>query len=207
MMRKYCLLGILIWGLSGCATLHTADRSACAQNHRLPSFFAQGEQLAAFRLQAQAKQYGLEGILQIKKQAEETYEVTLFSNVGAYRLLQGTLTREGMQYSYLAPGADQSAVQVRVERFLTLLLIPSLSQGSCKVKKESVQISYKHPIKKYEYAFGASYPQQAIGPKPFGKTYLTFDEYQPYGQNQLPHTLWYRDGKIYVSLTLLRLKK
>lgn len=205
MMRKFWGLCVLISLLSACASVPV--RPACKAAFVRPSFFEHGEKLAAFRVSATAKEYGLEGILQIKKLEADKYEITIFSTVGAYRLLQATLSHQGTEYTFLAPGVDHTAVQIRVERFLNLLLMPSLSAGVCKVKKDNVRVSYKHPIKIYEYPAGQIYPQTLTGPKAFGKLYMTFLDYQLYEGQQLPHTLHYQDGRIKITLTLLRLKK
>jgi len=206
-MKRFCILWAVVWSLGACASLPANYHTICSEQINRPSFFAQGETLAAFRMKSHTDQYGLEGILQIKKQGEEQYEIIVFSNVGAYRLLQGILTREGMKYTYLAPSIDRVVLRVKVERFLTLLLIPSLSQGKCKVKKDDGRVSDKHPIKKYQYPAGEAYPVLVTTPKPFGTVYLNFADYEPYEEGKMPHTLSYTDGKIEVSLTLLRLKK
>ena len=149
----------------------------------------------------------VEGILQIKKTAEETYEVTAFSTAGAYRLLQATLTRDGAQYSFLVPALDRDAVRVRAERFLSLLLFPAQTMGSCKTKSQRVRVNYKHAPMTYVYEAGEMYPEELIGPKSFGKVHLQFDDYQAYEGGQIPHKLYYKDGKVEAKLTLLRLKK
>ena len=149
----------------------------------------------------------IEGILQIKKTAEETYEVTMFSTAGAYRFLQATLTREGANYNFLVPGADHSAVRVKVERFLGLLLFPSQTMGSCKTKSQRVRVNYKHAPMTYTYNIGKIYPDELTGPKSFGHVHLRFEDYQPYEDGQLPHKLYYEDGRIRADLVLLRIKK
>lgn len=200
------LLGFIILG--GCATVPSGAPSMCGGNLARPSYFAQGEKLAAFRVDARAKGKELAGILQIKKQDAQQYEIMIFSAVGAYRLLQGTLTREGMKYSFLSPAVNHVSVKVRVERFLNLLLLPSLSEGVCKYKKDELHVHYKHPIKKYIYLDGAQYPSEVTGPKAFGKLHLHFADYAPYGEEgALPYTLHYKDGEVILDLTLLRLKK
>lgn len=205
-MKQIFVLIMMGCILAGCASIPRGGMEACLTERLVPSFFAQGEKLAAFRMTATTKGYGLDGILQIKKQDTDQYEVTVFSNVGAYRLLQATLTREQTQYAFLAPGLNHTAVQIRIERFLNLLLMPSLSQGDCKATKQGAVVSYKHPIKKYSYVEKSPYPQELTGPKAFGKVHLQFNQYEPYKEVQMPQVLSYQDGKIEVQLTLLRLK-
>lgn len=205
-MKRILILLVVMSALTGCATLPKGAVSACLVERSQLSFFAQGEKLVAFRMTAITGDYGLDGILQIKKQATDQYEVTVFSNVGAYRLLQATVTREAVQYAYLAPGVNHTAVQIKVERFLNLLLISPQSQGVCRATREGAQVNYKHPIKKYSYVSNNTYPIKLTGPKAFGKVHFLFEQYEPHGEVQLPQVLHYQDGKIQVDLTLLRLK-
>ena len=203
-MKKilFLLTGFLLLG--ACASVPV---QSCGENLVRPYFFERGEKLAAFRMILSAGEQEIEGILQIKKTADETYDVTIFSTAGAYRLLQATLTREEMQYSFLVPGADRAAVRVRTERFLNLLLFPSKSTGSCKIKSNRMRVQYKHAPMVYTYEAGDNYPEELTGPKSFGKVHLRFEDYQEYEEELLPHRLYYKDGKVQVDLTLLRLKK
>ena len=203
-MKRILYFLFIVLFASGCASL---PKQSCEVGLMRPYFFEQGEKLAAFRMILSAGSMEIEGILQIKKTDVEQYDITIFSTAGAYRMLQATLTREGAQYSFLVPSADRSAVRIKAERFLSLLLFPAQSAGSCKVKNEGVRVHYKHAPMMYEYEKGAKYPEELIGPKFLGKVHLTFEDYKPYEDGQLPHQLHYRDGKVKVDLTLLRLKK
>ena len=203
-MKKLLFLCAGLLCLGACASVPVGS---CGENLARPYFFEQGEKIAAFRMLLSAGEQNIEGILQIKKTADEKYEVTIFSTAGAYRLLQATLTRDGAQYSFLIPAIDRSAVRIKAERFLSLLLFPSQTRGSCKIKADKWQVNYKHAPMTYLYETDQTYPAELIGPKSLGRVYLTFTDYQPYESGQLPHKLHYRDGKIRVDLTLLRLKK
>jgi len=203
-MKRILLFILLLIGLAGCATLSVQP---CGEELARPYFFEKGENLVAFRMMLQAKEQQIEAILQIKKIAEETYDITVFSTAGAYRMLQVTLTREEAKYSFLVPSADHAVVRIKAERFFKLLLFPSQSIGKCNIKKGQRQVAYKHSPMVYTYDMEEDYPQRLTGPKSFGKVYLTFEDYEPYEDTQLPHQLHYKDGKIQADLTLLRLKK
>ena len=194
--------GLLVLG--ACASVPV---QSCGENLARPYFFEQGETLAAFRLTVVRGEQGLDGILQIKKIGDETYEVTLYAVAGGYRIFQATLTREKTEYTFLTPAADHGAVRIKAERFLNLLLFPAQSQGKCKVKSDRVRVRYKHAPMVYTYDVAETYPAQLTGPKSFGKVKLYFEDYEPYEDGQLPHTLHYKDGKVQIDLTLLRLKK
>ena len=203
-MKKILLMGLTICFMSACASIPTQP---CKEKRVRPYFFERGEELAAFRVNVKARQQAIDGILQIKKTAAETYEVTLYSVVGAYRILQATLTRARIDYNFIIPAANNVTVRVKTERFLNLLLFPAQSTGKCKAKSDNVRVSYKHAPMRYEYDLEESYPEELIGPKSFGRVHLKFDDYQPYEEGQLPHKLHYKDGKIEADLTLLRLKQ
>jgi hypothetical protein len=203
-MKKILFLCVSLLCLGACASV---PRQSCSENLARPYFFTQGEKIAAFRINLMVGAQQVDGILQIKKTGDEKYDATLFSTAGAYRLLQATLTREGTQYTFLIPAIDRSAVHIRTERFLSLLLFPSKTRGSCKIKTDGVQVNYKHAPMSYVYESDKNYPHELIGPKSFGRVYLTFADYQPYEGGQLPHKLHYKDGKVQADLTLLRLKK
>ena len=193
--------------LNACASLPKGRMGACEQKRVRPSYFAQGEKLAAFRANIHIQDQALAGILQIKKTGEEQYDITVFSEVAGYRLLQATLGREGIKYNFIAPAINYTVVQTRIERSLNLLLLPSLSEGTCKIRQNDVRINYKQPAQKYIYLGGAVYPSELVGAKTFGKLHLYFADYRPYEEGELPYYLHYRDGAVELDLTLLRLKK
>lgn len=200
-----CLLTVL---LGACASAPFRS-GACADGMRLrPDYFASGEKLVAFRFSASAYGYGLDGILQIKKNDGETYAVTLLASAGAYRLMRGVLSRDGMTYSFLAKEADRPAAKAKAESLLKLLLFPPSSLKNCREKDGKLLLTYRDDATvRYEYAPQRVYPDALTYKKTFGTVRLAFDGYTPYEKGELPHYLYYRDGAAEAELVLLTVKK
>ncbi len=204
-MRKFFLLYITIIFLCACASLPKTEQTDCLDGLVRPSFFAQ-EELAAFRFTVQAHNYGLDGILQIKKQAPQQYEVTVFTAAGGYRLLQASVSREKVEYSFVAAVLDRSAVRAKTARFLKLLLIPSVCEAKCRVNSDVRKVYCKHSSYTYKYPASQRYPAEVSVSKGWGRARLTFNQYMPYGAGELPSLLHYQDGAVALDLALLRLK-
>ncbi len=199
----------LVWCgvlLTGCAS--APIQKACTDAFARPSYFDQGEELAGFAFSAGAYNYGLNGILQIKRSDIDTYQAVAFA-VDGYQLFQAVITAQGVEYPFLSPVADRSAVRKRLTRFLTLLLEPPAQLTKCQVKEGGVRrVTYKTPGKViYEYPARQLFPTVAIRKKTFSSARVEYGEYQPYGEGLLPYGLHYEDGPAWITLRLLTLKK
>lgn len=185
--------------------------SGCAgADFRAPSYFSAGQKLAAFKMSAEAYGNRLEGILQIKKLDEGSFDVTLFAVAGGYKLVQAVVTGEGTAYSFLPEMADSAAARAKADAFLRVLLFPPASSArkSCRAKDGLNIVTYKDAVtRRYAYAGGGSRPQYVTYKKTLGSAQLNFDQYAPYEEGEIPHYLFYRDGKLEAELTLLTLKK
>ena len=200
-------IGLLLLGclcVGACATWHVQP---CGQKLVRPYFFEQGEQLAAFYMQADLRGQRLEGVLQIKKQDEKTYLVDLFSAAGGYRIFQVELTRQNAQYLFMMPAADRAVVRSKTTQFLQLLLFPAQTEVGCRTTLDAHYVYYKQPSMRYVYAPEQIYPNEVQKQKTFGHVHLNFAEYELYEDGQLPQQLHYQDGSVQLTLTLLRLKK
>ena len=177
---------------------------------RVPSYFSAGEKLAAFKIGAEAYGSRLDGVLQIKKLDEDSFDVTLFAAAGGYKLVQAVVTREGTAYSFLPKMADSAIARAKADAFLRVLLFPPVSSArkNCRVKDGLDIVTYKDDVtRRYAYVEGGSLPQYVTYQKTLGSARLNFDQYAPYEEGEIPHYLFYRDGKLEAELTLLTLKK
>lgn len=207
-MRKiYFVLAALCW-LGACSTLGRGPGACPAALAARPDYFAQGQKLAAFRLAAHARGYGLDGILQIKKIEEDAYSFTLFSVRGGLKLAQGTTTAQGTAYSYLMKEAASAAVRAKADVFLKVLLFPPHGAHRCRQSGEQILVTYKDDHTwRYSYAPGAAYPRSVVYKKGLGSARMNYGQYTPYETGELPHELVYQDGALEVELALLSLKK
>ena len=82
-MKKWVAFAVGLIFLGGCASLGL--KTSCdGRGLPRPLFFAQGQTLAAFKIALFARGNELDGILQIKKTAVDTYDATLFAVSGGY---------------------------------------------------------------------------------------------------------------------------
>lgn len=201
------LAGVLL--LAACGG--NVRRGACAgESGGVPSYFAAGQKLAAFKISAQAYGNSLDGILQIKKLDEDSFDVTLFAAAGGYRVVQAVVTREGAAYSFLPKMADSAAARAKADAFLRVLLFPpaSAARKSCRAKDGLHIVTYKDGMtRRYAYAAGAALPQYVTYKKTLGSARLAFAQYAPYETGEIPHNLFYQDGALEAELTLLTIKK
>lgn len=208
-MKKCGILLAVILLLSACGG--NVRRGGCAgADFRVPSYFAAGQKLAAFKISAQAYGNRLDGILQIKKMDEDSFDVTLFAAAGGYKLVQAVVTPEGTAYSFLPKMADSAAARAKADAFLRVLLFPPASSArkTCRMKDGLNIVTYKDAVtRRYAYAEPGSAPQYVTYKKTLGSARLNFDQYAPYEEGEIPHYLFYRDGKLEAELALLTLKK
>ena len=206
MKKLMVVLGVLCW-LGGCASLglkQSCDGSSLAR----PSFFDQGQSLVAFKTVLKARGGEMEGILQIKKTEENSYQAILFAMAGGYKLMQAQVQPKSVTFEVLVPPADMAIVRAKAESFLTLLLWPPAQYKNCREQNGRRTVTYTGADSvHYEYAPGESYPQTVVYRKTFGTAHMSFAAYRPYEAGFVPHLINYDDGSITAELTLLTLKK
>ena len=198
-----CLVSVLF---SACASL--PFRSSCPVYLEQPSFFSMGEKLAAFRLQATGYGASIDGILQIKLISENTYEITVFSALGGYRILQAVVYPDRVEYPFLLPDLDRAVVKAKLNRFWKLLIFKPGADWVCKKTSSGLQLKDKNAKGiYYTYLSQQVRPASLTYKGTFSSVELSFDEYAPYETGELAHHLVYKDGAAEVDLTLLTLKK
>ncbi len=201
-MKKIAVLLLSVF-LGACSTLGVKQNCA-KQDLKTVSYFAEGQQLVAFRFAAQARGYQADGILQIKKKAEGDFEVTAFATAGAYRLMTAVVNEKGVYFTYVLPFADHAVVRGKVETFLKVLLFPPQEIKSCRIDGavQTVQAEGGN----YRYPVGQAYPSLLTYKKTLGSVALAYDQYAPYEQGQVAHYLQYEDGGISAEMVLISLK-
>lgn len=206
-MKKFSVIFAVLFLLSGCSSL--GIKSFCdGQSLARPSFFDQGEYLAAFKMTLQARGQMLESLLQIKKTAAEEYEAVLYAAAGGYKLMQARINKDGVKFVFITPQADVPIVREKAESFLTLLLFPPEHYKHCRDKDGTRTVTYGGGLQvHYQYLPGQEYPRGLTYRKKFGTARLNFGQYTPYEQGLVPHYLYYSDGSAEADLILLTLKK
>lgn len=206
-MKKILSLSVCCFLLGACSSVGIKP-SCDGRSLARPSYFAAGQSLAAFKFVSAGYGGALEGVLQIKKIDEDAYDVSLFASAGGYRLMQAVVTPQGAAYSFLVKEADNAVARAKAETFLKLLLFPPSGYKNCKEENGSLRVTYKDGgTFRYEYAAGEQYPSALAHKKTLGSVRLSYGEYAPYEEGQLPHYLYYRDGGAEAELFLLTLKK
>lgn len=199
-------IGILLLALflGGCASFGV--KSACKVSAlQSVSFFAEGQNLAAFRFNAAARGYAAGGILQIKKAADGVYDVTAFSEAGAFKLLSARVTAQQTDFNYVLPLVDKPLVRGKLETFLKVLLFAPQSLEKCRMQQDTLWVETTDG--RYEYPSGGTYPLSFTQKKLLGSVKLSYGQYTPYEVGQLPHYLFYEDGAIEAEMVLISLKK
>lgn len=204
-MKKILFLCVSCFILGACSSVGLKP-SCDGRSLPRPSYFAAGEKLAAFKFVSSAYGGGLEGILQIKKIDDDSFDVTLFAAAGGYRLMQAVVTRQGAAFSFLVKEADGAVARAKAEQFLNLLLFPPSGYKKCKEKNGVRTVTYQDGVR-YEYAGGEDYPLALFYRKTFGSARLYYGEYAPYEEGLIPHYLYYQDGAVEAELFLITLKK
>ena len=204
-MRLFLSILFLPVFFVGCATVPHGD--FCAKNLHRPSYFAQGEKRAAFRVNVQAKGYSFDGILQLKRLDDASYEAVLFLTAGAYQVLRATVTRDTITYHFLTKSADRAFVRKKLNTLFHLLLFAEQGTFTCREKE---QIRYLTSTEKgtvrYAYERGEQNPYEVSARRMFHTSRLSFAGYGPEGESVLPHQLTYQDGPVVASLQLLLLR-
>lgn len=205
-MKKYWIFGAALL-FSACASV--GPKNACGAGDKfIPSYFAHGERVAAFRVSGAAYGRQMDGILQIKKTGDEAYDVAVFALAGGIKLMQAVITPRGTEYSYIIKQADSSVVRAKAERLLNLILFAPQGPVSCKEKDGTLWLRYKKDGGvRYSYASGRPWPETAVLSKALGSAKLTYGQYAPYEIGEMPHYLFYEDGVLEAELILLTLKK
>lgn len=209
-MLKQILTFSLAVLLCACATAPRQKNIPEAPSRKKADFFAAGHTQAAFQVAGMMNGLGLEGVFIVKKIGEEAFEVTVMTG-GAYRVLQATVTPQGIAYRYLFPDADTALVRGRINQFLNLLLLdPGIYQRK-HAQKDQVILTYKgrDAVERFFYKLAEEYPFAAKTSTLLNSADLFYAGYAPAdadGSVQVPHELVYKDGKIELALTLIRLK-
>ena len=209
-MLKQILTFSAVILLSACATAPLRTSAPEASTHKKVDFFAAGHTQAAFKVVGTMDEAGLEGVLVAKKIGEESYEVTVLTS-GAYRLLHALVTPQGIAYRYLFPDADTALIRGRISQFLNLLLLDPGIYERKRTQKDQVMLTYKGQAATVRlfYRLDQEYPFTAKTSTLLNTADLFYGEYAPAdagGTIQVPHELLYKDGKIELALTLIRLK-
>ncbi len=208
-MRKQILTFSLALLLTACATGNMKSIPPSVRNYKKVNYFATHSQ-AAFKAVGSLDGNSLEGVLQIKKIGEEDFDVQLLTG-GIYRVLQATVSPEGVAYRYLFKDVDNALVRGRITQFLNLLLQNPGVYESSRSSQETVTVVYKSTSAKTKlfYRPDALYPYAARTSTTFNNADLAYGEYTPssaQGEEELPHVLVYQDGNIRLDLTLISLR-
>ncbi len=204
-MKKFLFAGICLLGLGACASVPVQKN--CADTKIMPSLFAEGKTLAAFYMQASRKQYGLDGVLAIKKLGANRYEINAFSAAGGYRLLQAIVTPDKTQYQFLIKPADRAVVRAKLQRIWNLLLFQPEEMSRCQQQDGKTYLTYAKPFaRQYVYQERNRYPEQVISKTFLHRSVLSFNQYQQIENEQVPQQLTYQEGGVTVALQLIRLK-
>lgn len=207
-MNKWTAVAAGLFLLGGCASVGL--RPSCnGRDLQRPSFFAQGQRLAAFKVRLEARGNVLDGVLQIEKTDVEHYDATLFASAGGYKLMQAAVTPRGVDFLFVTPQADKAVVRAKADSFLTLFLFPPDTYKSCREKAALRSVTYaaRDGASHYEYEAGADYPRAVNYRRKFGATHMRFGQYAPYDEGHVPHYIFYQDGSVEAELILLTLKK
>ncbi|MBR3603887.1 MAG: hypothetical protein IKL48_04320 [Elusimicrobiaceae bacterium] len=201
-MKKITVLVLSLF-LGACASLGVKP-SCSKQDLQTVSYFEEGQKLLAFRFSAQARGYRLNGVLQVKKAEGENFEVIAFAATGAYRLMTAQVSQKGAEFTYVLPLADYAIVRGKVETFLKALLFPPQGAKSCR-EENGIWTVYADGGN-YQYRAGQEYPYLLTYKKTLGSVALSYSQYTPYEQGQLPHYLKYQDGEIEAEMVLISLR-
>lgn len=208
-MFKKTVLFLSICLLSACATLKVKPVPSELRAYQRPDFFSQGQTQAAFKLQANAKDNYVQGVMRVNRLGEDDFDVMVFGE-GMYRVMNAVVTPEGVAYKFLMKPADTSAVRKRIDGFLTLFLYPPNQFVSARDKNGYKILTYGAPDGKarYFYREGETLPEKMIYDKFLGSATLLFAEYTPYGEEgeMIPHLIIYDDGAINAEMTLISMK-
>jgi len=207
-MKKVFLL-LMIAGLGACATPSLRTGAANWRDYKRVNFFAAGHKQVAFKVSGSMNQLNMDGVLVVKKIGEEDYDVSVLTD-GAYRVLQATVSPEGIAYKYLFQDADTAIVRGLINQFLNVLLSDLGTYKTQRLQKEALVITYsgKKVKTRLYYHPDIPYPFAAKTIASLNTADLSYDNYMPADENgtvQLPHTLIYKDGDIALDMELISL--
>lgn len=208
-MRKILILLLLV-GLGACATPSMRTKAENWRDYKKVNFFAAGHKQVGFKVSGSMNRLNTEGVLVVKKIGEQDYDISVLTD-GAYRVLQATVSPEGVAYKYLFQDADTAVVRARIDQFLNVLLNDLGTFKAQRVQKEAVVITYsgKKVKTRLFYRPDEPYPFAAKSIAALNTADLSYDNYMPAdetGSVQLPHTLIYKDGNIELDMELISLR-
>ena len=202
-MKKIIFLGIILLTVCGCATLPSTP--SCPTELQVPDYFAGNIQRVAFELQARAHGYQFDGILQIKKLTETSYEATLFSMVGGVQILRAQVKDGKVSYPFVMKTVNRSMIRNAMKRLLLALLTAPHGPANCKQKDSGWQVRYSDaPHLIYEYTQRQIYPQQVRYRKIWGSSLLHFTALSFSKEQALAQHLSYEDGSLQAQLWLMQ---
>ena len=209
-MIKQILTFSLAIFLCACAARNVKQLPPEVRAVKKVDFFVAGHTQAAFKISGMLNRMEIEGVMIVKKIGEEDFDVSVMTG-GAYRVLQATVTPEGIAYRYLFKDADTALIRGRINQFLNLLLLePGIYQRRRATAQEQL-LAYKGDSATVHllYKNQEIYPYVAKTITLLNTADLSYQSYAPIATDssiQVPHELIYKDGKIEVTLTLIRLK-
>jgi len=209
-MLKQILTFSAVLVLTACATAPVKQIPAQARAYKKVNFFTADKKVAAFKATGSMNDLSLEGVLRIQKIGPEDFDVKVLTS-GSYRVLHAQVTPEGIAYLYLFPDADTPLVRGRINQFLNLLVSDLGTYSNMRRKGGNTIITYQGKEAKTRLIYGEQsvYPQAAQTATLLNTADLFYREYAPADEEgivQIPHELIYKDGKIELTLTLIRLK-
>ncbi len=209
-MLKQILTFSTILFLTACALAPVKQIPSEVRGHKKVDLFAGGHKIAAFKAIGRMGDFELEGVLRLEKIGGEDFNVSVLTG-GSYRVLQATVTPQGIAYRYLFPDADTALIRGRIGQFLNLLVSDPGVYESFRIKGDRLTITYegKEAKTRLIYPREQVYPQAAQTITLLNTADLFYSQYTPAdseGEAQVPHELVYKDGKIELVLTLISLK-
>jgi len=209
MIKHILTFSLAVW-LCACAGGQLRQIPTEVRGHKKVDFFAAGHTQAGFRVVGKMNDMELEGLLIIKKIGAEDFDVSVVTGA-AYRLMQATVTSQGIAYRYLFKDADTPLIRARISQLLNVLLTDPGVYQRRQVKKDQLSIYYKNAGATTRLSYRAEdiYPYAAQTSTLLNNADLWYNQYAPAqaeGDLQLPHEMVYKDGKIEISLMLVSLK-
>ena len=209
MFKSSFTFSLAVW-LCACAGGQIKQMPSGMRAYKQVDFFVGGRTQAAFKAVGQMNEDYVEGVLRIKKIGAEDYDVLLMTGA-AYKVLHATVSPEGIAYRYLFKDADTAVVRGRITQFLNLLLTEADGLQKRRVKGDVTTVTYQGKDAKERFFYRAEelYPYAAQSVTLLNTADLTYGEYAPAGpagEEQVPHSLVYKDGNITLDLTLISLR-
>ncbi|MCL2888682.1 MAG: hypothetical protein FWF35_05280 [Elusimicrobia bacterium] len=200
MFKKILVLAFAALVMSACSSMGTKNGGAITKDRAVPSYFANGETAAAFKVDSVIRDMPLQGVLIVKKTDNSVYSIKIMGPLGA-KLVDGVMDDDGVTYDYVLPDINTGLIKNRFEKFIFALLRPAgdikkahfNKDGTLAVKRKVGDSTFT-----YTYDENAAYPSKMQG----GAISMGFGQYQPYFDGSLPYALTYYDSLANVSLGL-----